>query len=306
VIAMASTSAIAIAALLVMSARSASGLTSIHSAMGKLDQRLSSLESQLDARDEKLAGRLDRLDTTAATLGQRFEQDLTSDPASDEPHSEVRSIADAKEYMAVNLGKAPTADLLAEAAADLDSWFVEPEQDEEFSNLQSDLNERLRKQVSRDAAALHAKALAADSAKKAAESHSEAARILALFPLSGQKAVLNEAKRLAHAHSEIAARLEVLARQRYNRWATERVAAAIDGYNAKKSYWNPKKENPDLINSLVTNLGEVDPVLLEPAVLELYNYALDLTKSSISENDKVDLARRLTDLKTNRKKLGDI
>ena len=80
---------------------------------------------------------------------------------------------------------------------------------------------------------------------------------------------------------------------------------AIWGYNDKSSFLSPKKENKALVDSLVYTLGEVDPVLLEPVVLELYNYVVDLTKGSISEKDKVDLAKRLTDSGIRRKTLGD-
>lgn len=59
------------------------------------------------------------------------------------------------------------------------------------------------------------------------------------------------------------------------------------------------------MESLVSHLGEVDPIQLEPATLELYNYVIDLTKGSISEKEKVDLAKRLTSPSIKRKTLGD-
>ena len=123
--------------------------------------------------------------------------------------------------------------------------------------------------------------------------------------MSDEQAVIEEAKAISAQQAEVAMRLEVLRRQRYNLWATQCIEAAIDGYNKNKSYLHPEAENAHLIDSLVKTLGEVDPALIEPAVLELYNYVIDLTKDSISEKDKINLTKGLTDPSIRRKNLGD-
>lgn len=281
------------------------GLRALDGAVAKLGERLVDLSQRIKQDDVTVTAKVAEVEGKVASLSEQIGDFAEAEDADEGVPDAPRSLAEAKAYVAEKLGKAPPADSLARVAADIDLWSVKSEDEDGFSKLRLDLAKRLRHQVTKEAAALHEKALAADSAKDAAERHAEAGRILALYPLSDEKEVLDAAKRLAADHVEMTARLEVLRRQRYNSWATERVAAAIEGYNAKKSYWSPKKENPELINSLVENLGEVDPVLLEPAVLELYNYVLDLTKSSISEADKVDLSRRLTDPKIKRRMLGD-
>ena len=55
----------------------------------------------------------------------------------------------------------------------------------------------------------------------------------------------------------------------------------------------------------MTNLGPVDPSLLEPAVLDLYNYVIENTKGKIYEGEKTELAKKLTDPSIRRKTLGD-
>lgn len=270
-----------------------------------IEDSLSSLIPLLRQHDAAVAGEISLIKKEVSDLAAHFNELSSADAPEHEPPENIRSVADVNRLVE-KLGEAPSAESLAAAAAELDSWFVKPEEDEQFLKLRSDLDKRVRAHVEKEVTAVHGKALTAESAKQRAELYAEAGRLLALYPLSDNKEVLDGAKHLAADHAEVASRLEVLTRQRYNQWVTQRVAAAIDGYNAKKSYWSPKKENPELIKSLVANLGEVDPVLLEPAVLELYNYVLDLTKSSISEADKVDLARRLTDPKIKRRKLGDL
>jgi hypothetical protein len=135
--------------------------------------------------------------------------------------------------------------------------------------------------------------------------HSEAGRILAMYPMSDEPTVIEEAKQLASRQAEVVGRLEALRRQRYNRWVTEQIEKALDFYNANVSHYNPFNDNAVLIDSLVQNLGEVDPLGLEPAVVELYNYVIDRTKGSISEKNKLELAKRLTDPSVRRKSLGD-
>lgn len=88
-------------------------------------------------------------------------------------------------------------------------------------------------------------------------------------------------------------------------YVTDRIEGALNGYNENKSFLSPKQENPALIASLVKNLAEVDPSLIEPVVLELYSYVIEMTKSSISDADKIELAKRLTDPVVKRKSLGD-
>jgi hypothetical protein len=153
--------------------------------------------------------------------------------------------------------------------------------------------------------ALQKKALEATSGAGGAKKHAEAAAVLALYPMSEDKTVVEEAKKLSGQQAELAIRLEVLRRQRYNRWAVEKIAEAIDGYNENRGWWSPMEESQFLTDSLVESLGEVDPGLLEPVVLERYNYVINLTKSAISEEDTVYLAKRMTNPSIKRKTLED-
>jgi hypothetical protein len=80
---------------------------------------------------------------------------------------------------------------------------------------------------------------------------------------------------LSAQQAEVANRIEMIRRQRYNRWSAQQIDYAIWGYNQKSSLLHPKNENKDLMDSTVSTLGEVDPILLEPVVLELYPTPLD-------------------------------
>jgi hypothetical protein len=203
------------------------------------------------------------------------------------------------------LGKSPTAEDLARALGQLDEWLVKPNEGAAFTEFKRSQLSVLRKQIEKEVHALHAQALKASSGDEAATVDARAGQVLSLFPVGTEPAVVVLTQKLTREHAEVGTRLQSIQRQRYNQWATERIEAAIGGYNKNSSYTSPKKENPLLIDSLVDNLKEVDPLLLEPVVLDLYNYVVDLTRKAISEGDTVNVAKRLSSADNKRKSLGD-
>jgi hypothetical protein len=105
---------------------------------------------------------------------------------------------------------------------------------------------------------------------------------------------------------DAATRLDALRRQRYNKWAIDQIELAINYYNVNVSKWNPTISNRGLLGPLTDYLGPVDPMFLEPAVLELYNYIVDKMKGSLSEANNLEFAKWLTDPRIGRKALGDL
>ncbi len=234
----------------------------------------------------------------------RTEEDgLVDEPGAD-PQVRFATVGDA-EGVVQKLGDNPSADRLAEAILTIDGWLIKPGEEERFKKYKLGQQSRLRQLVKAQVSALQEAALGAATSSEGTKKHAEAGRILAMYPMSDEPSVVEEAKLLATRQAETVGRLEALRRQRYNRWATDQIEKAIDFYNANVSHFNPFNDNTVLIDSLVENLSEVDPAGLEPAVLELYNYIIDRTKGSISEKNKLELAKRLTDPSVRRKALGD-
>lgn len=234
----------------------------------------------------------------------RTDDDGLVDEAGDEPEVRFATVADA-EGATQKLGPSPSADRLAETIVLMDGWLIKPGEEEAFKKFKLAQQSRLRQMIKAEVSARQEAALGAATSADGMKEHVEAGRILAMYPMSDEPSVIAEAKALATRQAEVVGRLEALRRQRYNRWATDQIEKAIDFYNANVSRFNPFNGNAVLIDSLVKNLGEVDPAGLEPAVLELYNYIIDRTKGSISEQNKLDLAKRLTDPSVHRKALGD-
>ena len=272
--------------LLVLSGLWVVSTFSKRSATANLDQQLFAIKARIDglqAEVTKLSNQLEQ----ASTIPKKL-------------HT-VASVTDALD----KLGETPTATKLAETLATMDTWTVKAEQEEEFRQCKRKLASQLRQEVKAEVTALQNKALEAASGADGAKKLSEAGALLALYPMSEDKAVVEEAKKLSEQQSQLTIRLEVLRRQRYNRWAVEKIAEAIDGYHESESWWGPIEESQYLIDSLVETLGEVDPGLLEPVALERYNYVVTLAKRAISQEDAVYLAKRLTDPSIKRKTLED-
>lgn len=256
-------------------------LVGIASGLGQVRNESRIVVAKLRAEDDGL------LDTTGAEPEIRF-------ATLDDAQAEIKRI-----------GLDPGAEQLAESITRLDGWLIEPDQEEQFLRFKLEQLVRLRRAVETEVVAHQAAALKASTGIEGAREHAEAGKILVLYPMSDEVEVVEGAKRLSARQAEVANRLEVLRRQRYNRWATLRIEQAVNYFNANVSRYNPFSDNATLIDSLVKYLGEVDPVLLEPAVLELYNYIIERTKGSISEQNKLQLAKRLTDPAIRRKTLGD-
>jgi hypothetical protein len=237
----------------------------------------------------------------------RTEEDgLNDEPGTDEA-IRFAALADAQ-AMVRKLGNNPSAEGLAEALAAIDGWLVEPSEEVAFKQYKLDQQKRLRGLVRTEVSTHQTAALAVLEGAKAAKEHTEAGRILAMYPMpddAKDAAVIEDAKRLAARQVELVNRLEALRRQRYNRWAIGRIEESLAYYNENVSKFNPLNDNSALIVPIANSLAEVDPVALEPAVLELYNYVIDRTKGSLSEKNKLELAKRLTDPSVPRKTLGD-
>jgi hypothetical protein len=251
-----------------------------------------------------LATRMARLERQLDLLLERLPSVAEEVNPSEDDLPEKHTQADA-EALVDKLGRSPSAQQLAATLTTIESWIVAPAEEQAFGEYKATLLPRLRAVVKKEVLACQKRALAAETGAAAAEKHAEGERLLLLYPMSDDNAVLDEVRQLSVKQAEIAARIMSIRRLRYNRWATDRIEGAINGYNENKSYLNPLKENPALVASLVKNLGEVDPSLIEPAVLDLYNYVIDETKGNISLKDKLELAKRLTDPAIARKTLGD-
>jgi hypothetical protein len=246
--------------------------------------------------------------SAAAARTSRPTADAALLSADDGPGSEalLPHTFDEAKALAKTLGDAPSPDALAQALATLDSWIVQPQDDQPFLEYKLSVAKQLRQLVRENVLALQDRSLAAETSREAHELHAQAGRILALYPMSDDQDVTHAAHDLMARQAALAGRLETLGRQRYNRWAIDQIELALKDFNQNSSWWKSGKVKSVLMDSLVSDVGEIDPNLLDPEVAALYSQAIERTSQSISEDDRLDLARRLSDPKLSRKTLGDL
>lgn len=261
------------------------------------DQGDPSIAKQLTQINEKL----DALSAQHATVPSQSNDAIS---LADSSLIDFHTTSEAKELFK-KLGEKPSATQLANALNTVDAWPVKSEQEKEMRQLKLGVATQLRKLVKEEVIALQKAALESDSGNKGVKKHAAAGSILALYPMSEESSVIEEAKLLAGQQADVALRLEVIRRQRYNHWAAEQVEKAISDYNNTKSRIPFKTDRDKLVVDLVNDMGPVDPALLEPTVLELYNYAVNLTKEALWEAEKIELAKKMTDPTIKRKTLGD-
>lgn len=194
---------------------------------------------------------------------------------------------------------------LAVAISDVDSWMIEPKS-EKFAKEAIDLQvKQLRSKVISEVKDESQKALSTTTGRDANKILNSIGFLVALYPMSDKPEIIEQARQLAEDQRKLAIKLEGMKRIRYNQWAVIRIEQALNGFHRNSSLWSPKKENKALVDSLVMYLAEVDPNLLEPTVLSLYTYVVETTKESISEADKLLIARRLTTPNVNRLNFED-
>ena len=214
----------------------------------------------------------------------------------------THNIAEANSLV-VKLGEPSSATSMAFLLDRFYAWTITPSQVGEFSLLKNQLEARVRKAVVREVADLHAQSLACETGQKAGEKLITAGEILSLYRVTADAVVQKEAAELVCKHAEVGARLPVLQRMRYNQWAVTQIDAAIGGFNKNNKSFGA--DDSLCADSLVKELLEVDPTVLDPVALDLYTYIVTKTNESVSEEWRINIAKRLTDPTRKLKLLGE-
>jgi hypothetical protein len=196
---------------------------------------------------------------------------------------------------------------LATLLDESNEWLPIEGDDAEFQAVRLEWLAELRRLVVQGVRSLQDEALHMPDGAGALATHARAGCLLALYPITQEDAVLNEAHSLAAAQSELLRRIELARRQRYNRWAIDQIEAALDAYHSANLSVETmgRSDDQQVVEAPVTHLAEIDPAMLEPAALGLYSYAVDLVNADVSEWWRIEFAKRLTDSKVSRKTLED-
>lgn len=264
---------------------------------------VSPLPNELKSIFPVLTQRIESLEKKIELLQQSLQQPEDIVDPSLKADIEVRSLAEANSIFD-ELGDSPTAEQLAHALATVDEWIVTPEEHESFQAFKVAKVAALRERVRAEVESLHNQALKSNNGAEALDFHAKASQVLALYPMDSTPSVLDEARSISSLHAKVAERIDDLRRQRYNAWALTCIEAALKEINATASFLMTS-DNPKVIEATVKHLGEIDPVLLEPVVAQLYNHVVELAKNCVNSEQILEIGRRLIDPSLKRKKYGD-
>jgi hypothetical protein len=198
-----------------------------------------------------------------------------------------------------------TSESVAALLGELDEWLVAPEAEQQFAQSTAQLRVALRLLVKAEVGTLIHSALQASSGAQGVKALTEARRVLARYPMSEDRSVIDEASQLTSDQARAAVQVENIRRLRYNRWAVDQVERAAKHFNENVSRWDPRNDNTSLIEPIIQSLGPIDPSLLEPVPLRLYEHVVERLKSALSEANRFSFAKALVDPKLQRRALGD-
>ena len=142
-----------------------------------------------------------------------------------------------------------------------------------------------------------------ENGKLATEVLSQVNDLLSLYPMPRTAEQRSRLGQLTERILATSQRVEDIRRLRYNAWAIGQIDSGLSTYqNNKRRVFN---DDEVLVEGCHRYLREIDPALLEPVALDLYNYVIGLTASAVKDEHRVELARGFADVATTRRTLAD-
>lgn len=263
---------------------------------------LQQIRDELAAAREDSQAQLSRIPAEVAKL--MSDSNGSVEPAGIRQDVSFRTEMEAEQRIR-ELPASPSIDDLVTVVSEIDGWLVTPGDEAKVDALKAVHLSKLRDLVKVEVNRHLERALKAANGAEGAKALAEAGSVFARYPMSNDRSVVEEATALSARQLEVATRLKALQRMRYNRWALERVEQALNHLNDNVSSWNPLSDNKRLLPPLVAYLGPIDPLLLEPLPLRLYEYVIERLKKKLSDTDAIEFAKGLVAPNTSRKTLGE-
>ncbi len=186
-------------------------------------------------------------------------------------------------YHSINKPKSSSA--LADLLNTISLSTYSAEDQKKVANIESEIIYELRKQVRSEVADMQDKALKSKNYREGIGFLRDAGNVLALYPMSDDKAVVNEATYLSSRQSEILTRLELIRRQRYNYWAATQIQLAL------KIFREQKKEG---VQKAIKYIRTIEPSLLEISVSNLYSYTIEQLVDEFKKDEKANITKAVT------------
>jgi len=215
---------------------------------------------------------------------------------------EVKKASDIKtreDLLAPEVGIEEFAQIIEE----MDEWVFKADEAEAAREKLNELTQTLRERIEAKINTLLEQARVAEDGKLATAAMSQVNDLLSLFPMPRNAEQLSQLRTLTERILATSQRVEDIRRLRYNAWAISQIDSGLSEYQDKKR--RVFNDDAVLVDGCHRSLREIDPALLEPVALDLYNYVIGLTARAVDDGYRVRLAKGFADSATERRTLAD-
>lgn len=202
----------------------------------------------------------------------------------------------------------------ARKIAQVDEWLYSPD-DEKAARARIDSEiDKFRSRIETEIAKLTIAAIEAATGKLAAEKMTKINQFLQLYPAPNSDTQRAKLEQLSTSILSASRRVEDIRRLRYNEWAIARIQSSLNSYRNELKVRRfsdlvklVKTDRDSLITSCVGWMSPIDPLFLEPSVMDLYNYVFGLTRDAMGNDDqsRIRLTQGFVNSKSVRKTPAD-
>lgn len=218
---------------------------------------------------------------TSTATGTFFDQD-------DEPPLQFHKAAEIEMNSAPSL-KAKDVKAFAQALAEADEWLFDPAEQQQASSTIKAQIQTLRVWLKTEIDSSLSLALNAEKGGKAATFLQRVNTLLGLYPHPADEAQQAELETITISISNTSRRVDELRRLRYNQWAILRIEEGV------RQFHDNKNVGPDAIVAACVNaLAYIDPTHIEPCVMDLYQYLVQITKEKVGDPYYSRIAKGIT------------
>ena len=188
---------------------------------------------------------------------------------------------------------------MAPVLAEVDQWIYASDEEEAAKRKLGKITDRFRELIEDAIERRLRGAVTSKNGTEATAALEEVNELLSIYPApmtDGQRTRLRE---VTESILDSSRRVGEIRRLRYNTWATSQIEKALGSYH-EHTRWRDAKDDV-FVRSCVDALKDIDPASLDPVVMDLYSYALNLTIAKIGESSRITLAKKLTDPSIERK-----
>jgi len=203
---------------------------------------------------------------------------------------------------------------LASLLVEIDEWlFVPEEQPKAYSIIGNEVS-LLRSLIESQVTKLSKAAIAAKNGRQAAANMTQINDLLSLYPAPATAAEQSKLEQVTAGIFATSRRVEEIRYLRYNQWAISQIEIGLKGYRKELAIGSVQdisklmnRDREKLRSAAISAMSIIDTAYLNPAAMDLYNYAYTLYRDAMGSDDdsRARLAKGFADPSVKRRTPAD-